>query len=275
MRIAITGSNGFIGNELTNHLLRQGHEVFLMQRQPPTSLLPNSHYIPYDLNQAPLLPEIPHLDAVVHTAYIPFSKTNSSTQKNVEGTLALYNYCRINGIHFTFLSSLSAHEDALSEYGKHKFNLENKLDSASCLILKLGMVTGERGLYSRIKTSLKKSPILFLIGGGQQPVQPVTVEVVVLVITNSILIKRTGIFFLASPKISTLKEMMYNIATSSGKKPLFIPIPYWLAQFGICLVETLRLPFPVSNENLLGLKQLRAFDTQKDWELLVMKTKNQ
>jgi hypothetical protein len=33
-------------------------------------------------------------------------------------------------------------------------------------------------------------------------------------------------------------------------------------------IETLRIPFNVSQENLLGLKQLKAFDTKHDLEKL-------
>jgi hypothetical protein len=33
-------------------------------------------------------------------------------------------------------------------------------------------------------------------------------------------------------------------------------------------IETLRIPFNVSQENLLGLKQLKAFDTKNDLDKL-------
>lgn len=269
MRIAITGSNGFIGSELTRHFLSEGHEVLLLQRRAPEMLSPGAQFIPYDLNDAPRLPELPSFDALIHTAFIPFSKSNSSSsQKNIEGTMALYQYCLAHHIQFVFLSSLSAHEQALSQYGKHKFELEQKLDAAHCLILKLGLVVGQSGLFHRIQSSLKKSPFIFLVGGGHQPLQPVSVQEVVNVIAQSIREKRNGRFLLASPRAYSLKEICSIIAAQANRKPVFIPVPYWLAEWGIRLVETLHLPFPVSNENLLGLKQLRAFDTKADLKQL-------
>lgn len=269
MRIAITGSNGFIGSELTRHFLSEGHEVFLLQRRAPEMLSPRAQFIPYDLNQTPRLPQLPPLDALIHTAFIPYSKINpSSSQKNIEGTMALYQHCLANHAQFIFLSSLSAHEQASSQYGQHKFELEQKLDATRCLILKLGLVVGQSGLFHRIQSSLKKSPFIFLIGGGHQPLQPVSVQEVVNVIAQSIREKRNGCFLLASPRAYSLKEICSIIAAHANRKPVFIPVPYWMAEWGIRLVEMLHLPFPVSNENLLGLKQLRAFDTQADLKQL-------
>jgi dTDP-4-dehydrorhamnose reductase len=47
---------------------------------------------------------------------------------------------------------MSAHEDALSEYGKHKFKLEQIIGTSDAAILKLGLVMGETGgLFLSIK----------------------------------------------------------------------------------------------------------------------------
>src|SRR5690606_28552120 len=35
MRIAVSGGTGFVGRALTNELLKQGHEVFILTRKPP------------------------------------------------------------------------------------------------------------------------------------------------------------------------------------------------------------------------------------------------
>ena len=264
MRIAITGSNGFIGGELVGYFLSNSYEVLMLQRKPPQAMQSGVFYQQYDLNNPDALPNLEGVDALVHTAYMPFNAENNSTQKNVQGTLALYNLCLSKGVQLVFLSSMSAHANALSQYGKHKFELEQQLNHQKCLILKLGLVIGKEGLFSRIYNSFKKMPFAVLVGGGTQPVQPVYIDDVIKVIAKAITEKRTGIYGIATPRVYTMRELFAAIATKAGKRPTFIPVPYWLVSFGIAIIGLLHLPFPVSNENLLGLKQLQTFDTSSD-----------
>lgn len=264
MRIAITGSNGFIGNELVSYFLLKGDEVLLLQRSKPEQLPTNAFYQMFDLNKTGTEPVLDGVDALIHTAYMSFTPSNNASNINIEGTLKLYGHCLSKGVQFIFLSSMSAHANALSEYGRHKYELEQRLDSNKYLILKLGLVIGNGGLFSRIYDSFKKMPFSILVKGGMQPVQPIYIGDVVQVIAKSINEKRTGKYTLAVNRVYTMKELFTAIAAKAGKRPLFISVPYWLVSFGIGLVELLHLSFPVSKENLLGLKQLRPADTGAD-----------
>lgn len=268
MRIAITGANGFIGGELVKHFLAKGDEVLLMQRTKPVQLAKETTYLPYDLNEpdALILPD--GIDAFIHAAYMPYTPTNNASSVNIKATLALYTYCIGKGIQFVFFSSMSAHANALSEYGKHKFELEKQLDSSKCLILKLGLVIGKDGLFSRIYDSFSKMPFAILVGGGEQPVQPIYIGDVVNVIDKCVTEKRTGIYTMAVNKVYTMHQLFSAIAAKAGKKPLFISVPYGLVEFGIGVIAALHLPFPVSKENLLGLKQLQAINTSADIDKL-------
>ena len=268
MRIAITGANGFIGSRLVDYFLALGHEVLLLQRVQPKLIPAGASYAAYDLNNPEDLPSLKNIDALIHTAYMPFSSTNGATEKNLKGTLALYNLCIEQKIYFVFLSSMSAHQNALSEYGKHKFELQQQLDRSKCLILRLGLVIGPQGLFSRLSKSLGKSPFMFLAGGGLQPIQPVYIDDVARVIAESVSIKRTGIYTLAEARVYTIRDLFLAIAEKAGKRPIFIDVPYWIIGAGIGMVELLHLPFPVSKENLLGLKQLKSSSTQADLDKL-------
>ena len=268
MRIAVTGSNGFIGKELVKYLLSCGHEVVLLQRKEPAIIPTNATYVHYDLNEPDRVYDLKGVDALVHTAYMPFTTTNNSSEKNIKGTMALYHYCIAHGVRFVFLSSMSAHENALSQYGRHKYQLEKLMDPNSCLILKLGLVIGKEGLFNRIYQSLKKMPFTIIAGGGNQPVQPVYVGDVVSTIERVTNDKRTGVYTLAVNRVYTMRAFFNAIGAKAGRSPIFINVPYWLVSTGIRIVELLHLPFPVSNENLLGLKQLQAIDTSDDLKRL-------
>ena len=268
MRIAITGSNGFIGSELVRHFLSHGYEVLLLQRKSPESLPVGATYQIYDINTTDALPNLNGVDGLVHAAYMPFNGNNNSTEKNIKATLGLYNLCLSKGVHFVFLSSMSAHANALSQYGKHKYELEGQLNSDKCLILKLGLVIGEQGLFHRIYNSFKKMPFAVLVGGGTQLIQTIYIGDVVKVIENCITQKGNGSFTLATRTVYTMKEVFAAIAAKACKKPIFISVPYWLVSCGIKTVELLHLPFPASTENLLGLMQLQAFDVSNDLKKL-------
>jgi nucleoside-diphosphate-sugar epimerase len=103
-----------------------------------------------------------------------------------------------------------------------------------------------------------------LVAGGKQPVQPVYIGDVIKVIAQCVVEKRTGTYTVATARVYTMKELFTAIAAKAGKKPFFISVPYWLVSFGISIIEILHLPFPVSRENLLGLKQLQSADTSDD-----------
>ncbi len=268
MRIGITGSNGFIGSELVKHFVSQGNAVVLYQRRKPETLQPNTSFVHFDLNDASNVPDVSKLDVLIHTAFVLYEKGNDSSKKNVEQTLALSEACIKHNVQFIFFSTLSAHETALSEYGKHKYELEKKLNTSKVLILKLGLVIGAEGLYSRIKNIVAKSRIIPMIGGGNQPEQIVLVSDVVKTIALCIEKKTTGIYCLASDRTYTLKEIFSSAAKQSGRTPLFIPVPYFVADVAIGLVELLHLQFPVSKENLLGLKRMIPFETKEDLKKL-------
>ncbi len=268
MRIAITGSNGFIGSELVSHFLGKGDEVIMLQRKIPAVLPAGATFQQYDLNKpgALLLPE--NTDVLIHTAYIPYTVGGYASEKNIEGTLALYNLCLSKGIYFLFFSSMSAHANALSQYGKHKFAIEQLLDKDKCLVLRPGLVIGKRGLFSRIYQSLKKMPLAVLVNGGNQPVQPVYINDLVKATDQCILQHRTGLYTVAINKVYTMRRLFAAIARKAGVRPVFISVPYWLVEAGLKTITTLHLPFPVSEENLLGMKQLIATDTSADIKAL-------
>lgn len=268
MRIAITGANGFVGNELVHYFLAEGNEVWLLQRKKPQMPYARAVYKPYHLDDTSTIPDLTGVDVLIHTAYIAYEGDKQSTVANIKGTIALYEVCQAKGIYFIFLSSLSAHKGAISQYGKHKFELEKKLDKRHCLILKLGLVIGNRGLFNRIKQSVMRTRLALMIGGGNQPVQTIFISDVARVIDKCIHTQRTGIFNVATPRVYSMKDLFSTVAKKAGKTLIFIPIPYFIAETGIRLIELLHLPFPVSSENLLGLKQLRPFSTQPDLEEL-------
>jgi NADH dehydrogenase len=264
MVIAVTGASGFIGGQLVSHLA-QKHTVIALKRRLENTNQPNVEERLFDLTKPETFANATGADAVVHCAYIEFTpKNKEASTQNIEGTLALANLCKEKGIHFIFLSSMSAHADALSEYGKHKFTIERKLSDKGQTIIRPGLVIGNSGLFHNIKNVIAKSSIIPLIGGGNQPIQVVTVNELCSVIEQVAINKTDGFYSVATPQVYTMKELYKAIAAGQNKRLRFINLPFGFMKFALTIAEGIGLNLPVKTENLNGLKQLRAFDTQAD-----------
>jgi NADH dehydrogenase len=265
MRIAITGSSGFIGAELGQHFLQRGDQVVMMQRSAPKRLADGAFFLPFDL-RSPQLPEPTGLSAMVHCAVMTKSANDQDAEEvNFVATLLLRDFCRQHGIPFIFLSTMSAHEDAESVYGRHKFRLESMLNGSTETVLKLGLVVGASGgLFQRIAASIQKSPIVPLVDGGRQPVQTVAVEDVCRIVSKVVDEGLGGKFLIGSTEVISLRELYIRIAAEQDRRLRFISLPYVLFDAVFTVLALLPVRLPVSKENLLGLKHLRSFDTAAD-----------
>ncbi len=67
-----------------------------------------------------------------------------------------------------FLSTLSAEPDALSDYGRAKYELEQRFTAAQQIVFRLGVVVGDGGMYARIRSSATRLPVTPLLDGGRQ-----------------------------------------------------------------------------------------------------------
>ncbi len=266
MKIAVTGATGFVGGELVRYLTAAGHEVIKLQRR--TAGAPDERF--YDLRSVDSIPDLTGVDAVVHTAFLKYDKKNlpDSSEFNIRGALALEKACHASGTKFVFLSTMSAHSEAISRYGKHKYDIEQQLDKSKDLILRLGLVVGRKGLFDTIKTAISKGAFIPLVGSGSQPIQTIAVTDVCRIAEKAISENITGAYTIGTERVYTLRDLYAAIAARLGKKPTFVSVPYGVVSLALGTIETLRIPFNVSQENLLGLKQLKAFETKEDLQKL-------
>lgn len=264
MHIAITGANGFIGNQLCQYLEQQGHEVQRWQRKAATGA------VFYDLTSA-TLPSMGGLDLLIHTAFEPFdSRHPQAFEHNVNATRQLFQHCQNHQVKLVFLSSMSAHPDALSQYGKHKWLLQQEL-SEGAVVVRPGLVIGEAGLFQRISDAIDRLPVQLLIGGGQQPLQVVAVKELAAAIETIALKADSGVYTVAHPKIYSMRQFISQVGLWKGKKVRFLSIPYQLVFAAMRVVEALPFKLSITNENLLGLKQLRAESTAETLDRFAIK----
>ena len=121
MKIALTGSRGFIGGHLMKRLLKEGHEVVEWDlRQDPPKCIKD-----FDIFQ---------IDYVIHlAAYADVRQSLKEPEKywtnNVENTTRIQKICHYNNIPLLYASSSCIHNWWLSPYGiSKKVNEETAFD---------------------------------------------------------------------------------------------------------------------------------------------------
>jgi NADH dehydrogenase len=173
--VFITGVRGFIGSSLACHLTAQGHEVYgsTSRNHPVEKLAQVPNLTTLDLRD-PVLPEtLEAVDAVFHCAH-DFS---AGQRVNHDGTVAVARGADRFGVkRQVFVSSHSARPDAVSEYGRSKYALEQFFLEQKQLVVRPGLVAGGGGLFGRMIDRLLKARVVPLIAGGRDQVALVGVE---------------------------------------------------------------------------------------------------
>lgn len=261
--IIITGANGFIGAELVNYFTERQYPVFALCRTKPAKLPAGAVFVKYNLLDEEINEEvIGRADIVIHCAYVKYSKKQKDADMiNIEGTRRLLKFSRkFNIKKFIFLSSFSAHHDAISHYGKTKLQIENSFDTEKDLILKPGLVLGNGGFFNDIKNIILRNKFIPLLAGGKQPVQTIHINELASIIQKGIEEDISGIYAVAEPEAIRMKTLYKVISANLGSEKVYINIPYWSADLLISLADIFHVKIPVSKENIRGLKKSRVYD---------------
>lgn len=133
MIVALTGGTGFLGGAVLEIVLAEGHGVRALTRRPQPDRS-GVTWVPGDLSDdAALAALVEDADAVIHVAgAINVADRAAFHAANAEGTRRLAGQAvRANVRRFILVSSLSAREPQLSDYGWSKREGETMLDATS------------------------------------------------------------------------------------------------------------------------------------------------
>jgi UDP-glucose 4-epimerase len=180
MKCVVTGGAGFIGSNLVDRLIGEGHEVLILDdlsTGKEENINPKARYHGFDIASDNILPNIKILglfdgvDVVFHLACLARVQPSIENpllyhDKNVNGLVNMLEACRIYGVkRFVFSSSSSVYGDAeqlptteecslnsMSPYALHKFigeqycKLYSELYDIETVCLRYFNVYGERQL---------------------------------------------------------------------------------------------------------------------------------
>lgn len=266
--VLITGAGGFIARRLAQTLHDAGLAV-LGASHSANDLPGYDRVFPASLGET-LLPALAvgPVDAIVHTA---LAAGPDAYRLNVEGTSRWLDEGRAAGVGVQILlGTLSAEAEALSDYGRAKWALEQRFVAAGELALRLGVVVGDGGMYARIRSSATRFPVTPLIDGGRQLLYVVGIDALCVVLRDAIISNGAGLagrsWNLVQPEPVTLRTLVEAIQRQAGKRSWLLPVPTAPVLAGLRVLESVpMIRLPVSSSNLAGLRQQGQRRVQSDW----------
>jgi nucleoside-diphosphate-sugar epimerase len=267
--VLITGANGFLGRAVCAAFTAAGYRVRALVRNPRNAgdlaSIAQGGIFQGDLPDTIDPAALDGLRALVHCAYETRSATPAQARRtNVAGTENLARMARARGVgQLVFISSMAAHESAASVYGKTKFELEKLFTAPTDTIVKPATIIGPGGVFQRTREMLRRLPVLPLFYADRR-LQTIFLDDCCQGILATVERCVAGTVCLAHPESTAMREFYAGIANVDGIRLKTLPFPGDLALFGIGLLESIGLKPPITSDNLLGIKHLRAFDPTPD-----------
>jgi Nucleoside-diphosphate-sugar epimerases len=271
MRIMITGIRGFLGSALARSFLKEGDTVCGTSSRGPrsTSALPSDVTIVRlalgDTVSSRIFKEI---DYVIHCAH-DFSL--GAFEQNVEGTRRIFEAARSSGVPLqAFVSSYSATPNAVTEYGKAKFELERFFEANSAIVLKPGLVLGAGGLGGRMLNVMRKSWIFPIPRGVRFPY--VGLEDFVRTVKKIVATSQTGVYKIFYSNFTSFAEIAAAVKMDTGRPWFTITVPVNTIASGLsvaeCLLDRLRIRLPVRSDSFKSLEANQAIPSGANCGLL-------
>lgn len=272
--VVITGASGFIGGNLCAWFAGRGWSVRALVRSPMDFQAPGTAIETYhcDLPDRIDADALTDATAVIHCAYeTRTSELERARATNEEGTRRLHELSRSAGVdRFVFLSSTAAHPGALSYYGRSKLAIEDRLDLGTDSVIRAGLVIGpgRNGLFHRMADSLRRTRLVPIVAGGAQTLQSVYIDDLATAIERVIDRGDTGKRVVAEADGLSVRDFFNALGERIDARPRFVPVPGRALVAALQLTERLRIPLPVTSENVLGMRSLRYQDPRGDLEAL-------
>lgn len=271
-RILVTGASGFIGSRFCELARAAGYDVTAFMRPRQRS----ARYPAPDVVFGRLPYDVPErawkdVDYVVHLAGATTGQDDAENHAiNVEGTRVLLEQAKVHAKikRFVFVSSQSAHKDAVSAYGKTKLIAEGLVSHSGLpyAIVRPGLVfgPGKVGLFYRMRRTVQKLPVLPLLGGGKALVQGVEVSDLGQALLKCLELPASDSpeLNIGEPEAITLREFLQAIAVAeTGKQKPALVVPLGPIKMVVETAEALHVPLPISSDNIKGMEMVRSMDT--------------
>lgn len=272
--ILVTGPSGFVGSHLLPVLIGAGHHIRGLARTPKAEerararLSPSEvgavTFVRGEVNDPESLRRAAHgVDAVVHLVAIPrdWNGGRDLARINVDGTRNMLEAAGSAGVRrFIHLGALGVTDDPKLHFASSKARSEQAVRESGLewSVLKPSLMFGERdGFFNQIALLARLSPgIMPIPAGATSRFQPFSVDDLAQVV--KLVLDREDTaghdYELGGPDWFTYRQMVEITLREMGKRRLLLPMPQPLIKLVARGSEVVRIPFPVSSDQLRQLR---------------------
>lgn len=241
VNILITGVTGFIGFHLARTLSAQGHHITAAVRDPATwqTKLPAYRWIHCDFRQDlhanDWTPRLTGIDIIINTVGIIHEQHPGDFDTiQTQAPIALFDAAATHNIKILQISAIGADIEGVQEAflsSKRKTDQHLLQLPTDAIVIYPAIVIGRGGTSTALFNQMAASPLIPLIGNGQQKLQPLHIDDLCLQIAYLIRQWPTGktVLTLVGPQTLTLREL-YNTLRDWLRLPPahFLPLPLGL-----------------------------------------------
>jgi NADH dehydrogenase len=242
--VTIFGGSGFLGRHVVSALAKRGYRVRVGVRRPDLAihLQPLGNAGQIQAVQANLRVRwsvdraVEGADHVVNLVGILHESGRQRFRAVHDfGARAVAEAARAAGLPLTHMSAIGATLQSASAYARTKAAGEKAvLDTVKdAVVFRSSIMFGpDDRFYNRFAAMARLSPVLPLIGGGQNLLQPTYVGDVAEAIARSVdgTVPGGKVYELGGPDVQSFRQCMEEMLQIIGRKRMLVPVPWWLAE---------------------------------------------
>jgi uncharacterized protein YbjT (DUF2867 family) len=244
VKVLVTGGTGFVGPKIVHALRAQGRDVRALVRRPErASQLAGwgAELVTGDVTDpASLRAAVDGCSHVVHLVAIIKGSPQDFHRVMTQATKDLVAAAKDAGVErFVLMSALGTSETTkdVVPYFNAKWAMERELVGSGLeyTIFRPSFVFGrDGGVLPTFVKQVRYSPVVTVIGGGQQRIQPIWGEDVAAYFARGVSLPQAAnrIFELGGPNVVTWDGLYTTIAKVLGKRRRLVHIPASLARSG-------------------------------------------
>lgn len=256
--VLVAGGTGFIGSHIVRELLKAGHRVTILTRNPEKArgqVPAGADLRQGDINDpASLERATAGVDVLIATVQFPNHpvenprKGHTYRQVDGEGTARLVEAAQRNGVkRFVYLSGAGTREGQTQPWFQAKLMAERAVRESGIpyTIFRPSWVYGaEDRSLNKFATFARLLPFIPVIGNGQTRVQPVFVgdlaRAVAASVTLQVAVNQT--YDVGGPQELTMDEIITTMLQTMGKRKPLVHHPAWFMKLATLPMQILPTP---------------------------------